>query len=65
MVVVDTLSKVAHFIPLQSTYKIVQIVDIFMCEIFRLHEIIIICGRGAKFTSTFWKTLFTDLSTQV
>ena len=30
MVVVDKLSKVVHFIPLKSTYKGVNIVDIFM-----------------------------------
>ena len=39
MVVVDKLSKVAHFIPVHSTYKAVNIGDIFMKEIFRLHGI--------------------------
>ena len=35
MVVVDKLSKVAHFIPIKSTYKAVNIADIFMKEIFK------------------------------
>ena len=39
MVVVDKLSKVAHFILVQSTYKAVQIADIFMKQVFILHGI--------------------------
>ena len=38
-VVVNKLSKVAHFIPLMSTYKAVHIADIFLKEIFWLHGI--------------------------
>ena len=34
-VVVEKLSKVAHFIPVKSTYKVVHITDIFLKEIFR------------------------------
>ena len=30
MVVVEKLSKATHFIPLKYTYKVVNIVDIFM-----------------------------------
>ena len=53
MVVVDKLSKATHFILVKSTYKAVNIVDIFMKEIFRLHGIpkIVIIDRDAKFTS--------------
>ena len=38
-VVVDKLSKAAHSIPIKLNYKEVHIVDIFLKEIFRLHEI--------------------------
>ena len=38
-VVVDKLSIASHFIPLKSTYMEVHIVDIFLKEIFILHEI--------------------------
>ena len=38
-VVVDKFSKVTHFIPVNSTYKAIHIADIFLKEIFRLHEI--------------------------
>eukprot|EP00253_Pinus_taeda_P018429 PITA_18429 len=34
MVVVDKLSKAAHFIPVQSTYKAVQIAHLFMQNVF-------------------------------
>ena len=39
MVVVDKLSKSTNFIPVKSTYKAVNIADIFMRDIFRLHGI--------------------------
>ena len=35
MVVVDKLSKDDHFIPVKSTYKDVNIADVFMKEIFK------------------------------
>ena len=37
--VIDKPSKSAHFIPVKSTYKAVNIVDILLKEIFRLHGI--------------------------
>jgi hypothetical protein len=37
MVVVDKLSKSSHFVPVKSTYKAIDIVNIFMKDIFRLH----------------------------
>ena len=52
MVLVNKLSKEDHFIPKTYTYKDVNIVDIFMKEIFRLHDIpkVIISDRDVKFT---------------
>lgn len=65
MVVLDKLSKTAHFIPIESTYKIVEITDIFMREISWLHGIprVVISDIDVKFTSTFWKPLFARLGT--
>jgi hypothetical protein len=37
MVVVDKLRKETHFIPIKSTFKAIDVVDVFMKEIFRLH----------------------------
>ena len=39
MVVIVKLNNSAHFIPVKSTYKAINIAEIFMKEIFRLHGI--------------------------
>ena len=59
-VVVDKLSKVAHFIPVKLTYKAVHIVDVFLNDIFRLHGLPkeIILDQDTKFTRNFWIYLF-------
>ena len=55
MVVVDKLSKATHFIPVKTTYKAANIVDIFLKQIFRLHGIskVIISNGDPKFTGNF------------
>ena len=65
MVVVDKLSKASHFIPLKTTYKATNIVDIFLKQIFQLHGIlkVIISDRDPKFTGNFWRSLFKRLNT--
>ena len=67
MVMVDKLTKVAHFIPVKSTYKADDIVNIFMKEIFKLHGLskAIVSDRDVKFTSNFWKGLFAYLGTKL
>ena len=65
MVVVNKLSKATHFIPVKTTYKAANIVDIFLKQIFRLHGIpkAIISDRDPKFTGKFWKSLFKGINT--
>jgi hypothetical protein len=60
MVVIDKISNSAHFIPVKSTFKAINIAEIFVKEIFRLHGIhkMVILDRDVKFTSSFWKELF-------
>ena len=55
MVVVEKLSKAAQFIPVKSTYKVVNIAYISMKEIFRLHGVpkVIVSDRDTKFTCNF------------
>jgi hypothetical protein len=67
MVVVDKLSKSAHFIPVKSTCKEIDIANIFMKEIFRLHGMPeeIVSDRDTKFTSNFWKSLMAGLKTKL
>ena len=66
-VVIDKLSKAAHFIHVKSTYKALNIVDIFLKEIFRLHGIpkAIISDRDVKFIGKFWRSLFSRLEKQL
>jgi hypothetical protein len=67
MIVIDKLSKSAHFIPVKSTYKAINITEIFMKQIFRFHGSpkMVISNRDAKFTSNFWKELFAGLDTNL
>jgi hypothetical protein len=67
MVVVEKLSKATHFIPINSTCKEIDISNIFMKEIFRLHGMPkeIISDRDTKFTSNFWKSLFVGFETKM
>jgi hypothetical protein len=55
MVVVDKLTKSAHFIPLKTTHRAADVADIFLKEVARLHGIpkTIVSDRDPKFTSNF------------
>jgi hypothetical protein len=55
MVVVDKLTKAAHFIPLKNTHKETYVADIFIKEVARLHRIpkTIMSNKDLKFTSNF------------
>jgi hypothetical protein len=55
-IVVDTLTKSAHFIPMRTTYQAPNIVRVFISEIVRLHGMPkrIISDQGSVFTGRFW-----------
>jgi hypothetical protein len=67
MVVVDKLIKSSHFILVKSTCKAIDISNIFIKDIFRLHGIPkeIVSDRDTKFTSNFWKTIMVSLETKL
>ena len=67
MVVVDKLSKFAHFIPVKSTCKAIDIAKIFMKDIFILHGMPreIISNRDTKFTSILLKSLMDGFETRL
>jgi hypothetical protein len=56
-VIVDRLTKVAHFIPVKTTYKGSQLAELYMTRIVSLHGIPkkIILDKGSQFTSGFGK----------
>jgi hypothetical protein len=54
-VIVDRLTKVAHFIPVKTTYKGSQLAGLYMARIVCLHGVSkkIVYDRGSQFTSRF------------
>jgi ribosomal protein L35AE/L33A len=62
MVVVDKLTKAAHFIPVKMTYKETNIANIYMGKISQLHGIpkTIVFDKDPKFTSKFGKDYSRD-----
>ena len=59
-VVMDRLSKYAHFVPISHPYTAVSVAQVFFEQIFRLHGMpqSIVCDRDVAFVSAFWKELF-------
>jgi hypothetical protein len=60
MVVVDKLSKFAHFVSFHHPYTAQKVAQAFQDNIFRLHGLPthIISDRDPIFTSSFWRELF-------
>jgi hypothetical protein len=58
-VVVDRLTKFSHFYAISIEYSVVQVVEIFFREVFRLHGLPknIVNDRGSRFIGTFWREL--------
>lgn len=67
MVVIGKLSKVAHFVVVNSTNYASEVAKIFLKGIVRLHGIPkkIILDRDAKFTLKIWKELFASLGIEL
>jgi hypothetical protein len=67
MVVVEKLTKGAHFLPVKTTHTTTNIADIFMKEIVRLHRIprTIVSDIDTKFTSNFWRGLLKGFGTNL
>ena len=66
-VVVDRLTKVAHFILVKTTYTSAKLAKIYMTRIICLHGVprSIVSDRGTQFTSMFWKQLHETLGTRL
>ena len=62
-VIVDRLTKTAHFIPVNTSYSIDRLTRLYVSEIVRLHgvPVSIVSDRDARFTSSFWKSFQKDL----
>uniref|UniRef100_A0A8C5QVR1 Uncharacterized protein n=1 Tax=Leptobrachium leishanense TaxID=445787 RepID=A0A8C5QVR1_9ANUR len=67
MVVVDRLTKMAHFVPTKGLPTAKVTASLFHKEIFRLHGIpaSILSDRGSQFTSRFWRMFCLSLKIHV
>ena len=64
-VIVDRLTKSAHFIPIQESISAEKLADIYIREIVARHgvPVSVILDRDVRFTSRFWKRFHEDLGT--
>ncbi|KAD2805301.1 hypothetical protein E3N88_38678 [Mikania micrantha] len=66
-VIVDRLTKSAHFIPIREDFSMDRLAKLYVNEIVSQHgvPISIISDRDSRFTSRFWQTLQSALGTQI
>jgi transposase InsO family protein len=66
-VIVDRLTKVAHFMPVKTTYSGPQLAELYMSRIVCLQGVPkkIVSDRGTQFTLKFWERLHETLDTQL
>jgi hypothetical protein len=66
-VIIDHLSKVAHFILVKTTYKGSKLVELYIARIVCLHGVPkkIVSDRGTQFTSKFWEKLHESMDTKL
>ncbi|GKF88590.1 reverse transcriptase domain-containing protein [Tanacetum coccineum] len=66
-VIIDRLTKFAHFIPTRETDSMENLTRLYIKEIVSRHgvPISIILNRDSHFTSRFWKSLQSALGTQL
>jgi hypothetical protein len=66
-VIVDRLTKLAHFLPVKMTFRPPQYAEKYISEIVRLHGIpkTIVSDQGSQFTAHFWEHLYKGLGTSL
>jgi hypothetical protein len=66
-VIVDRLTKSAHFIPIAMTYRVEQYAELYILHIVRYHGIskTIISDKGSIFVAHFWEQLHECLGTHL
>ena len=64
-VIVDRLTKSAHFLPVKVTYPVFKYVELYLARIVCLHGVpkTIVSDRGPQFTSQFWDELHKAMGT--
>jgi hypothetical protein len=66
-VIIDRLTKVAHFIPMKHTSSVADLVPLYIKEVVRLHGVpkSIVLDRDSKFASKFWQSLHNAMGTKI
>ncbi|KAL0381936.1 UNVERIFIED_CONTAM: Transposon Ty3-I Gag-Pol polyprotein [Sesamum latifolium] len=66
-VIVDRLTKSAHFLPIRQNDSLDKLAELYVSEIVRLHGIptSIVFDRDPRFTSHFWRSLHKALGTKL
>ena len=66
-VIVDRLTKSAHFLPMRITDSVIVLSKLYVKEIVRLHGVplCIVSDRYPRFTSQFWQSLQKALGTEI
>ena len=67
LVVIDRLSKMAHFVPTTVDTSAPDVARLFLDHVYRIHGMptSIVTDRDARFTSKFWRSLLTLLGTKL
>ena len=66
-VIVDKLTKSAHFLPVKATYSVAKLAKLYVKYIVCLHgmPVYIVSDRGSVFTSRFWQKLQEAMGTRL
>ena len=66
-VIVDRLTKTAHFLPIKKTYSTYRLARVYVNRIVCLHgvPVSIVSNRGVTFTSVFWQELHKAIGTRL
>ncbi|GKC05380.1 putative reverse transcriptase domain-containing protein [Tanacetum coccineum] len=66
-VIVDRLTKSAHFLPMREDYKMERLARLYLNEIVARHGVLIsiISDRDSRFTSRFWQSMQEALGTHL
>jgi hypothetical protein len=66
-VILDQLSKSAHFIPVNTNFKVQRYAEIYKARVLCLHGVpkMIISDRGSEFVARFWEQLHASLRTRL
>jgi hypothetical protein len=66
-VIIDRLTKIAHFLPVKTKYPVVAYAKLYIARILSLHGVpkTIVSDCGPQFVSKFWEELHKSLDTKL